>query len=93
MTMVQEDVTMYKIKFSFFGIFDKLNCVQFDLNVGVTGGTASWTGPGTWHPTPQQSICVDFYGNNKPTCCCTLPQTSLSISDGEVNLNCECFMP
>ena len=84
---------MYKIKFSFFGIFDKLNCVQFDLNVGVTGGTASWTGPGTWHPTPQQSICVDFYGNNKPTCCCTLPQTSLSISDGEVNLNCECFMP
>ena len=51
MTMVQEGVTMYKTKFSFFGIFDKLNCVQFDLNVGVTGGTASWTGPGAWHPT------------------------------------------
>jgi len=68
-------------------------CNNFDLNVGVTGGTASWTGPGTWHPTPQQSICVDFYGNNKPTCCCTLPQQSLSNADGEVNLTCDCFMP
>jgi len=68
-------------------------CNNFDLNVGVTGGTASWTGPGTWHPTAQQSICVDFYGNNKPTCCCTLPQQSLSNADGEVNLTCDCFMP
>jgi len=67
-------------------------CNNFDLNIGVTGGTASWTGAGTWTPQSQESICVDFYdpANNKPTCCCTLPGSSLSSSDGAVNLTCDC---
>jgi len=70
-------------------------CNNFDLNIGVTGGTATWTGAGTWTPNTERTICVDFYdpGNNKPTCCCTLPQSSLSSADGAVDLTCECFMP
>jgi len=71
------------------------HCNNFDLKVGLTGGSASWTGPGTWTPRADKPICVNFYDPNsdKPTCCCDLPVSTLSASDGPVQLtNCNCFM-
>lgn len=70
-------------------------CNNFDLKVGLTGGTASWTGAGTWAPRVDKPICVNFYDpqDNKPTCCCNLPVHTLSAQDGSVQLtDCNCFM-
>jgi len=70
-------------------------CNNYDLNVGLTAGTATWTGDGTWTPRADKPICINFYDpeDNKPTCCCDLPQQSLSSSDGAADLSCSCFMP
>jgi len=70
-------------------------CDNFDLNVGLDSATASWTGAGTWTPQSDKPICINFFDpdNNKPTCCCNLPQSSLSSSDGAKDLDCSCFMP
>jgi len=69
-------------------------CDNFNLNIGVREATASWTGPGSWTPASENPICVHFYPEeSKPTCCCTLPKSSLSNSDGPTQLSCSCFMP
>ena len=73
----------------------RLNLLQYDLNVDLQGGTAKWTGQGTWSAASDQAVCVDFYDpeHNKPTCCCDLAQTSISTEDGAVPLtNCSCFV-
>eukprot|EP00090_Calanus_glacialis_P026959 TRINITY_DN4239_c0_g1_i1.p1 TRINITY_DN4239_c0_g1~~TRINITY_DN4239_c0_g1_i1.p1 ORF type:complete len:707 (-),score=115.83 TRINITY_DN4239_c0_g1_i1:41-1879(-) len=69
-------------------------CNNYDLNVGLTAGTATWTGEGTWTPQADKPICINFYDpeDNKPTCCCNLSQQSLSNSDGATDLSCSCFM-
>jgi len=69
-------------------------CNNFDLNVGVTGATATWTGEGTWTPQADKPICVNFYDpeDNKPTCCCDMSKKSLSSKDFVSDLNCSCFM-
>jgi len=70
-------------------------CNNFDLKVGLTGGTAAWTGAGSWTPRVERPVCVNFYDpeNNKPTCCCNLPVPTLAASDGPVQLtDCSCFM-
>jgi len=70
-------------------------CNNYDLNVGLTAGTATWTGDGSWTPQTDKPICINFYDpeDNKPTCCCNLGQQSLSSSDGATDLSCSCFMP
>jgi len=69
-------------------------CNNYDLNVGVTAATATWTGEGTWTPQADKPICVNFYDpdDNKPTCCCDLSQPSLGGSDGATDLTCSCFL-
>jgi len=53
-------------------------CMFADLNVGLTGGTATWTGQGTWTgQSGDTTVCVDFYGDSKPTFCCGLQSKSL----------------
>merc|ERR1712013_178628 len=68
-------------------------CNNFDLNVGVTGATATWTGEGTWTPQADKPICVNFYDpeDNKPTCCCDMSKKSLDSAD-VADLSCSCFM-
>merc|ERR1719317_1660756 len=68
-------------------------CNNFDLNVGVTGATATWTGEGTWTPQADKPICVNFYDpeDNKPTCCCDMSKKSLGRAD-VADLSCSCFM-
>jgi len=70
-------------------------CNNYDLNVGLTAATATWTGEGRWTPETDKPICVNFIDpeHNKPTCCCDLPHQSLSTEDGETDLDCGCFMP
>ena len=55
--------------------------IKADLNYGLTGGTAQWTGEGVWTATASPSpLCIKFYDpdNNKPTCCCDLADRTLA---------------
>jgi len=67
-------------------------CKNADLNYGVTGGSAEWTGKGEWTGTSSDTICVDFYdpNNNKPTCCCSLVQSTLGQGESTELTNCSC---
>ena len=63
--------------------------------MSLEGGTATWTGAGTWTGDAEKTICVDFFDpqHNKPTCCCQLAQPSLTAQDGTVPLtNCSCAL-
>ena len=63
---------------------------QIDLNQSLEGGSIAWTGPGTWTPDSQNTICVDFYGDQNNNCCCHLGQ-ALTQEDGFKPLsNCHC---
>jgi len=53
-------------------------CKNADLNYGLTGGSATWTGKGTWTGSASETICIDFYGDDKPSCCCNLVQSTLA---------------
>jgi len=68
-------------------------CMFADLNVGLTGGTATWTGQGTW--TGQNgdvTVCVDFYGDSKPTFCCGLQDQSLDEGITTDLINCNYYI-
>ena len=67
---------------------------QADLNYGLTGGTATWTGKGTWTGADSNTICIDFYDpdNNKPTCCCSLFKSSLEQDETTDLSGCECIL-
>merc|ERR1719510_1980188 len=65
-------------------------CYNGDLNLGLSGGTATWTGQGTWTPVSQDPICINFYGDNKPTCCCGT--TALQSNVPTDLSDCHCFM-
>ena len=65
-------------------------CKGADLNLEVTGGTATWTGQGTWTGVGAGGICVNFYcgGLNceEDFCCCDLAK-----DNDEFSLqNCSC---
>ena len=92
--MVSDNVTMWVFIYLYIAIIMHFCMYQFNLNIGVREATASWTGPGSWTPASENPICVHFYPEeSKPTCCCTLPKSSLSNSDGPTQLSCSCFMP
>jgi len=65
-------------------------CRGADLNLSLKGGNATWTGSGTWTATQQIPICVNFYGEYKPTCCCELAQRSLAEGETSDLVNCAC---
>ena len=68
--------------------------IQADLNYGLTGGSATWTGKGEWTAAASQPVCIKFYDpdNNKPTCCCELKQRTLGQDETSDLENCECKM-
>jgi len=69
-------------------------CKNADLNYGLTGGTATWTGKGTWTGADSNTICIDFYDpdNNKPTCCCGLFKSTLEQDETTDLSGCECVL-
>lgn len=74
-------------------IFDDkagLGGCEIDLFQFVDSARASWTGPGTWTPEPEESICVDFVGDTSPTCCCSLGQALTSDDGFKPLFNCQC---
>jgi len=68
------------------------NCRYHDMNLGISQGTASWVGDGSWVPQATDPVCVTFYGADNPPCCCQFPAgTSISGDSGPANLlNCQC---
>jgi len=74
-------------------IFDNesgLGGCEIDLYQSVDSGSASWTGPGTWTPEPEDTVCVDFFGDSNPTCCCSLGQALTSDDGFKPFSNCAC---
>ena len=54
---------------------------QIDLNQAVDSGSIAWTGAGRWTPESQDTICVDFYGDDNQNYCCQLGE-ALTSADG-----------
>lgn len=67
-------------------------CKNADLNYGLTGGSATWTGKGTWTGSASETICIDFYGDDKPSCCCNLMQSTLAQDESSELTGCVCVM-
>merc|ERR1711872_417775 len=67
-------------------------CKNYDLNNGLSGGTATWTGKGTWTGADSNTVCINFYDpdNNKPTCCCSLVKSTLEQDETTDLSGCEC---
>lgn len=65
-------------------------CRGADLNLRLTGGTATWTGSGTWTAASEIPICINFYGDFKPTCCCELEDRSLVQGASSNLVECGC---
>merc|ERR1712010_387881 len=64
-----------------FGKDSGLGGCGIDLNQAVDHGSIAWTGAGTWTPESQDTICVDFYGDDNQNYCCQLGQ-ALTSADG-----------
>jgi len=67
-------------------------CKGADTNYGLEGGSATWTGKGTWTAADSEAICIKFYDpfNDKPTCCCSLQKPTLTTQETSELTNCEC---
>eukprot|EP00091_Calanus_sinicus_P024791 TRINITY_DN9091_c0_g1_i3.p2 TRINITY_DN9091_c0_g1~~TRINITY_DN9091_c0_g1_i3.p2 ORF type:complete len:141 (-),score=35.01 TRINITY_DN9091_c0_g1_i3:41-463(-) len=67
-------------------------CKNADLNLGLTSGSATWTGPGSWTAVNGSPICINFYDpdNIKPTCCCDLQKKTLATDETSEFENCHC---
>merc|ERR1712136_668239 len=68
-------------------------CKGHDMNYGLVGGSATWTGPGEWTGAASSPICIKFFDpeNNKPTCCCDLAIKTLDLIVDTTDLvNCSC---
>ena len=68
-------------------------CKGADLNIEVSGGTATWTGRGTWTGVQSQAVCVKFYSvdvGDEDYCCCDLASPSLAQSEQSDLVNCQC---
>jgi len=73
-----------------FGSRDGIGPCGIDLYQEISSAKALWTGPGTWTPNSVDTMCVDFFGDKSPTCCCSLSR-SITNSDGWVDLSdCVC---
>lgn len=68
------------------------DCKLADLNYGLNGGTAEWTGAGTWTGSVSDTVCIMFFDpdNRLPTCCCSLQQRSLAQGESSGLKDCEC---
>merc|ERR1712233_236155 len=64
-----------------FGKDSGIGGCGIDLNQAVDSGSVAWTGAGTWTPESQDTICVDFYGDDNQNYCCQLGQ-ALTSADG-----------
>jgi len=67
-------------------------CKGFDLNLGLTGGSATWTGSGSW-TAAKEAVCINFFDvltRVKPTCCCDLANPTLASGETSDLVNCEC---
>eukprot|EP00092_Neocalanus_flemingeri_P014933 GFUD01016128.1.p1 GENE.GFUD01016128.1~~GFUD01016128.1.p1 ORF type:complete len:296 (-),score=72.25 GFUD01016128.1:158-931(-) len=64
-------------------------CKLADLNYGLTGGSATWTGLGEWTAVDSQAVCINFY-DTTVTCCCELKQKTLSTDNTSELENCLC---
>jgi len=69
-------------------------CKGADLNYDLLGGTATWTGEGTWTGNSISPICIKFYDpqNNKPTCCCNLVKRTLTQGETSDLDQCNCIV-
>merc|ERR1712198_318826 len=68
-------------------------CKGHDMNYGLVGGSATWTGPGEWTGAASSPICIKFFDpeHNKPTCCCDLAIKTLDLIVDTTDLvNCSC---
>ena len=71
-------------------------CKGMDLNIEVTGGTATWTAKGTWTGVEAGGVCVNFYCGDslgeceEDFCCCDLASPSLGQGDKSELVNCQC---
>ena len=70
------------------------NCRCADMNYGLEGGTATWTGKGIWTAAASEAVCIDFYDpfNDKPTCCCSLQTPRLATNETSNLIDCECHL-
>jgi len=68
------------------------HCKDADLNLSLSGGTATWLGSGVWTASASQPVCLHFYdpGHVKPTCCCDLSNRDLGTYQAADLVNCEC---
>ena len=69
-------------------------CKLADLNYGLNGGRAEWTGPGTWTGSLTDTVCIMFYDpeDHLPTCCCGLQTRSLAQGESSELIDCQCRM-
>jgi len=71
-------------------------CKGMDLNIEVTGGTATWTAKGTWTGVEAGGVCVNFYCGDslgeceEDFCCCDLASPSLGQGEESELVNCQC---
>jgi len=65
-------------------------CEFADLKVGLSSGNVTWTGSGTWTAAEQMPLCINFFGDDKPTCCCNLETRSLDIGESSELTYCKC---
>ena len=66
-------------------------CKNADLNYGLTGGSATWTGQGTWTASSDQPpVCIQFFP--EVSCCCDLAQPTLAQEETSQLQNCNCFL-
>jgi len=71
-----------------FGLDGGLGGCWVDLNQAVESGSVAWTGAGTWTPEGEDTICVDFYGENNQNYCCQLDQALTSVDGFKPLSNC-----
>ena len=92
MMMDLVDVKMLVCNDLLISLIPKFLIYQADLNLGLTGGLATWTGKGTWTGAATETICVNFYDlyNNKPTCCCKLAKRTLEEEQSSELTGCAC---
>ena len=70
-------------------------CKLADLNYGLTGGSATWTGKGTWTGSSEDPVCIQFFPDPSGTivnCCCNLDTPSLAQEESSELDNCSCFL-
>jgi len=67
-------------------------CKGFDTNLGLEGGSATWTGTGIWTASASSPVCINFFDQTgtKPTCCCDLAKQSLESGATSDLVKCSC---